>query len=136
ASGASANLEAERVVRLPDAKDRSRSECRSDLQGFPTAEVEGSFELRRIPRELVRLDPHREPARRRGSAHRLCKAPRCEDGGIDHVRDGTHTVERVAHFLLDLVQQALRSRRLGLREAPCKLQLDRDRYELLLDAVV
>src|SRR5262249_15550891 len=130
------NLEVQCVILLPDAKSQAHAARGRAHERFAAAEVDRSFELRRIADEVFHIDSNVDAGRRRRAKQRLTEASCFEQRRIDPSRQPPQGVESVLQVALDLVEQRLCSCRLGAGELARELELDTERHEVLLDAVV
>ncbi len=106
------------------------------LQRLQAAEVDRRFDVRRVAREILRVNLDVERRAARNSRERVRQSPLDEQGGRDPVRDSAHLSERRVDVAAEFVEHRLRASGVGTEDSLGHAQLHPQRDQALLGSVV
>jgi hypothetical protein len=106
------------------------------LERLEAREVDGALDLRRVAVEPVRMHGDLQVASMGGVAERVHETAFNEYRGHQATRERPHLVHRVVDLAAQLTQAPGGALGMGLHEVARELQLDPERHEPLLRAVV
>ncbi len=129
------DLERERALLASDAHHH-RSAGRRALEHVERAEVDGTNDLRRQRDVHVDGEPHRHAGAARRRAELRDQSARVEQRREDPVGELLHLRQRPPHFALQLVEERLRRRGIGVERSRGDLEVGGEPHQILLHALV
>ena len=106
------------------------------LERLEPAHVDRPRDFGRVARARCDVDGGRDAGGHRGRAQRRGEAARLEQRRVDPLRKLRRLVQRLLHVAPHLFEEPPRRSRVGVRQGPASCEVDRERDQLLLHAVV